>query len=142
VRWRRRAGKNGSEVTVICLARLRSGLLPAFHGRVRETWTCASHSQAAKLNACQEVICSADTFFGPEPSLLAITIPQVPTEINAVCNGKALPITTLRVADLIIRDEKRTFRRLPKTNAILFTVRTSIKAVTSGAQWRLTTAMK
>ena len=32
--------------------------------------------------------------------------------------------TTLKVADLIIRHEKQTFRRLPKTGAILFTVRT------------------
>ena len=32
--------------------------------------------------------------------------------------------TTLRVSDLIIRHERQTFRRLPKSNAILFTVRT------------------
>jgi Protein of unknown function (DUF3445) len=30
----------------------------------------------------------------------------------------------LRVHDLVIRHEKQTFRRLPKSNAILFTVRT------------------
>ncbi|KAI9766685.1 MAG: hypothetical protein M1840_006329 [Geoglossum simile] len=32
--------------------------------------------------------------------------------------------TTLKVADLIIRHKKQTFRRLPKSRAILFTVRT------------------